>query len=155
MGMRVFTVPATCVLGVLLTACGDKPTTIQDLNATEVTLPNGKKIMAESMRDRVDMVRGLMFRDSLSADRGMLFFHGGDNHFPYFTYQYKIPVDILWIDRDQRIVEIVPDVKPCPEGTAASVCPAYGGHQNARYVLQVNAGFAAKNDLRVGERLVF
>ena len=142
-------------LAALLCACGEKPTTMRDLNAAEVTLPNGTKILAESMRERVDMVRGLMFRDSLAADRGVLFFHGGDNHFPYFTYQYKIPVDIVWLDHDERIVEIVPNVPPCPPGTAASACPAYGGHQNARYVLQVNAGFVAKNGLMVGERLDF
>ena len=146
---------AAFVLTAFLCGCGEKPTTMRDLNAAEVTLPNGTKILAESMRDRVDMVRGLMFRDSLAADHGMLFVHGGDNHFPYFTYQYKIPIDILWLDHDERIVEIVPNVRPCPPGTAASACPAYGGHENARYVLQVNAGFAAKNDLKVGERLDF
>jgi uncharacterized protein len=151
MGMRCVLI----VLAALLAACGDKPTSMQDLNATEVRLPNGTKIMAESMRDQVDMVRGLMFRDSLAANRGMMFFHGSDNRYPYFTYQYKIPVDMVWIDHDERIVEIVSDVKPCPEGTAASACPAYGGHQNARYVLQVNAGFAAKNDMRAGEKLDF
>jgi uncharacterized protein len=140
---------------VVLCACGEKPTSMQDLSATEVTLPNGVKIMAQSMRDRVDMVRGLMFRDSLPPDRGALFFHGLDNNYPYFTYQYKIPVDIVWLDRDERIVEVVPNVPPCPPGTAASTCPAYGGHAKARYVLQLNAGIAAKNDLRVGERLDF
>ena len=85
----------------------------------------------------------------------MLFFHSGDDLFPYFTYQYKIPVDMLWIDRDQRIVEIVSNAQPCPAGTAASACPTYGGHEKARFVLQVNAGFAAKNGLKVGERLDF
>jgi len=146
---------ALIVLAAFLCGCGDKATTLQDLTATEVTLPNGVKIMAESMRDRVDMVRGLMFRDSLAADRGMLFFHGADNRFPYFTYQYKIPVDIVWLDHDERIVEIAPNVQPCPTGTAASACPSYGGHENARFVLQVNAGFAAKNGMRVGERIDF
>ena len=143
------------IAAVFLCACGEKPTTMQDLTATEVTLPNGVKVMAQSMRDSVDMVRGLMFRDSLAPDRGALFFHGTENNYPYFTFQYKIPVDILWLDHDQRIVEIVPNVPPCPPGTPASTCPAYGGHQKARYVLQVNAGFAAKNDLRIGERLDF
>lgn len=128
---------------------------MQDLTASEVTLPNGTKILAESMRDRVDMVRGLMFRESLAADRGMLFFHGSDDHFPYFTYQYKIPVDMLWLDHDRRIVEIVSNAQPCPPGTAASSCPTYGGHEKARYVLQVNAGYAAKNGLTVGERVDF
>jgi uncharacterized membrane protein (UPF0127 family) len=138
-----------------LCACGEKPTNLQDLTATEITLPGGNKVMAESMRARVDMVRGLMFRDSLAADRGMLFFHGVDNKYPYFTYQYKIPVDIIWLDHDERVVEIVPNVQPCPAGTLASECPAYGGHEKARYVLQVNAGFAAKNGLHLGERLDF
>jgi len=59
---------AAFVLTAFLCGCGEKPTTMRDLNAAEVTLPNGTKILAESMRDRVDMVRGLMFRDSLAAD---------------------------------------------------------------------------------------
>ena len=69
-------------------------------------------------------------------------------------YQVKIPLDIIWLDRDLRIVEIARNVPPCPS-TSARACPTYGGHAQALYVIEVNAGFAAKNGLREGERVDF
>jgi len=142
------------VLGCFLCACGDKPSTLDDLRTTEVTLPNGVKIRAEAMRQATDLMRGMMFRDSLAPDRGMLFFHQQEAPAPYYTFQVKIPLDIIWMDRDRRIVAIAANVPPCPAKSAAD-CPVYGGKMPTLFVLEVNAGFAAKNGLKIGDQLDF
>ena len=139
---------------VLLSACGEKPATLEDLNATEVIFPNGTKIMAETMREQMDLLRGMMFRDSLPNGRGVLLAYPREGNYPYWTYQVKIALDVIWIDREHRIVEISGATPPCAS-TSAKQCPVYGGHQKAMFVLEVNSGFAAKNGVGVGQLLNF
>ena len=144
----------TIALAIALGGCGEKASTIDDLNSTEVTLPNGDKIRAEAMRTQSDLFRGMMFRDSLPQDRGMLFFLKREAPTPYYLFQVKIPLDIIWMDHDHRIVELVRNAPPCPS-TKMAECPIYGGKFPALFVLEANAGFAANHGLREGEKLEF
>ena len=136
-----------------LLACGPK-TDVADLNTTEVTFPNGKTVIAETMLREVDRMRGMMFRDSLAKDRGMLFLHPEDGNYAYWMYQCRIPLDIIWMNHDRRIVEISPNTPPCPS-KAAHECPSFGGHEKARYVLELAGGGAAMYSLHVGDAVSF
>ncbi len=138
----------------LLCACGPKPSEVGDLNITEVTFPNGKTVAAETMLREIDQARGMMFRDSLAKDRGMLFVHSADGNYPYWMYQCRIPLDIIWMNHDRRIVEVSANTPPCPS-TSARECPNFGGHEKARYVLELAGGGAALYGLRVGDMLSF
>jgi uncharacterized membrane protein (UPF0127 family) len=140
----------------LLAACSGGLETIRpgELTTRQVVLPDGTKILAESMRQELDMTRGMMFRDSLAEDRGMLFTHGAPGRYPYWMYQVKIPLDIIWMDSRGYVVEILAKVPPCPSKSARE-CPNYGGTQDAQYVLELAAGMAAKHNLRVGDRILF
>ncbi len=142
------------VAALILASCGEKPSTMDELTSTVVTLPNGVKVRAETMRLTPDLIRGMMFRDSLAPDRGMLFFHQQEAPAPYYMYQVRIPLDIVWMDHTRRIVDIAANVPPCPSKSAAA-CPTYGGKIPSAFVLEVNAGFAAKNGLKVGDSLDF
>jgi uncharacterized membrane protein (UPF0127 family) len=142
------------VLALLLAACGEKHATIADITSTEVTFPNGARIKADYVSQQIDVMRGMMFLDSLEQNRGKLFVHGSEANFPYFMYQTKIPLDIIWISRRRRVVEISANTPPCPS-KSASACPSYGGHQRALFVLEVNGGVAAKNGLKVGDAVDF
>jgi uncharacterized protein len=148
-------VRCAALAGVLcwLSACGEAPTKIEDLRATEITLPNGNKIMAETMRDKLDLARGMMFRDALRPKRGMLFVHPTPGRYSYWMYQTKVPLDIIWLSQDRRIVEITANTPPCT--TAASQCPTFGGNHIARYVLELNGGQAAAYGLKIGDELRF
>ena len=142
----------------ILTGCGmfssgAKETAETDVNLTPVTFPNGTKIVAETVRQEFELMRGLMYRDSLPADRGMLFVYAKDEKYSYWMYQTKIPLDMIWLDHQHKIVEIAANAQPCK--TQASECPKYGGHQPAIFVLEVNAGIAAKNNLREGDFIDF
>jgi len=144
-----------CVVAlVFLAACGQKPESVSSvLNVKEVTLPGGQKIAAEVMMLDLDMARGMMFRDSLAPDRGMLFFHAQPGNYAYWMYQVRIPLDIVWMDSTRRIVEISANTPPCK--TKASECPSYGGKATAQYVLELAGGMAAKYGLQQGQIISF
>jgi len=63
----------------------------------------------------------------------------------------RFPIDILWLDEDRRIVHVAEAVPPCK----ADPCPSYEPLRRARYVVEINAGQARKENARVGERVSF
>ncbi len=138
----------------LLCSCAsEKPVSLADLNKRDVKMPDGAIISCETMTRRTEMMRGMMFREHLPADQGMLFIHANPAKVTYYTYQVKIPLDIIWLDRSHTIVEISPDTPPCSAETPASKCPQYGGNQISQYVLEIGGGLAAKHGARVGQQL--
>ncbi len=145
---------AGAALTLLLSACGDKTAGEDPLRIRVVSFPNGKSVRAETMVQSQDLMRGMMFRDSLAPDRGMLFFHPKAGKYKYFMYQVRIPLDIVWLDRSRQIVEMEANAPPCPS-TTASQCPLYGGNFDSSYVLELGGGMAAKYNLRVGDTLTF
>jgi uncharacterized protein len=144
--------PAAALL--LLAACGERTTAVNELNTKTVTLPDGHKVQAEMMIREEDMMRGMMFRESLPTDRGLLFMHQQPGLYPYWMYQVKVPLDIIWLDPQQRVVEISANTPPCKE-TSARLCPNYGGKKPAQFVLELAGGEAAKHSVTVGTQLSF
>jgi len=144
---------AAALLLAFLVSCGSETATMDDFNTRAVTLPNGKVIKAELAVTREMMARGLMFRTSMPRDRGMLFMHETQGRWQYWMLNTKIPLDIIWMDDNHRVVEISADTPPCR--TEGSKCPNYGGNADARYVLELNAGEAKRNDIRVGSTISF
>jgi uncharacterized membrane protein (UPF0127 family) len=147
--------PAACLLLALATpGCGPKAATLDEYQTTVVTFPNGEHVRAEMMLKGADLLRGMMFRDSITADRGMLFYHSRADKYRYWMYQVRIPLDIIWMDRERRIVEISANTPPC-KASESSQCPTYGGNFDSLYVLELGGGVAAKYGLRVGDTLRF
>ncbi|SRR5574340_1578597 len=143
-----------CAALVALCGCGKhEEEDLSGLEIREVTLPNGKKIRAEVAIRTFEIQRGLMYRDSLAANRGMLFIHEKPGTFSYWMYQVRIPLDIIWMDSNHRVVEIAANAQPCK--TKASECPTYGGHARAQYVLELAGGQAAANSIQNGNALMF
>jgi uncharacterized membrane protein (UPF0127 family) len=143
-----------CAVLLFLAGCGSSATRVEDLNSTIVTLPGGRKIMAETMRTEADMARGMMFRDALPKDRGMLFVHTTEGKYPYWMFNCKVPLDIIWMNRNRQVVEISLNTPPCPS-TDPDACPTYGGHQNAQYVLELNGGASIAYGIAAGSQLSF
>lgn len=141
-------------LALCLAACSGSSDPVRDFSAREVTMPDGKTVKVEVMTNPVDMGRGMMFRDSLSPDRGMLFIHGSPGQYQYWMYQVKIPLDIIWMDSNRRVTEISPNTPPCTSQSARE-CPQYGGHYPSIYVLELAGGMAAKYNVQPGSILNF
>lgn len=57
----------------------------------------------------------------------------------------------MFIDEKLRIIDIKENVSPCKENQ----CPSYPSKQPAKYVLEVNAGFALKNNIKIEDMVSF
>lgn len=146
---------AVVLLSMSLSGCRDGDKALDDYNTRSVTLPDGTVIRAEVMTKEADMMRGMMFRDSLPEGRGMMFIHGSAGRFPYWMYQVKVPLDIIWMDSRRRVVEVAPNAQPCQGKQRATDCPQYGGNEDAQLVLELPAGQAAKHGVRPGAVISF
>jgi hypothetical protein len=133
----------------LLAGCGSKPQSVDDFSMLQVTLPRGQVIKAETMINTQDLQRGMMFRTSLAQDHGMLFVHSTPGFYPYWTYRTVIPLDIVWMDSEHRILQMVMDAQPCK--TVPRQCPQYICAKPFRYVLELNGGMAKKYGLDTGQ----
>ena len=102
--------------------------------------------------DDAERARGLMFRDALPTGHGMLFIHDAEEPQAYWMKNTKIPLDILYFDDGRKLVAQQRDVPPCSLGDG---CPSYPSDAPARYVLELNAGEAARLQLKDGAELRF
>lgn len=88
---------------------------------------------------------GLMFRESMPVDRGMIFVFPNEQVRSFWMRNTLIPLDILYLDSDGRIVSIK-TMKPKDETPISS-------EKRARYAIEVNAGVARGLGLKVGDRV--
>lgn len=147
-------VPSVLLLLLFVAGCEKKSQSLDDFQTTPLTLPGGQQIRVEVVTRQADMMRGMMFRESLAPNRGMLFVHGSASLYQYWMYQVRIPLDLLWLDMNRQVVEISPDTPPCPSQSAKE-CPSFGGHKMAVYVLELPGGAAARFGIRIGDSVKF
>ena len=83
---------------------------------------NGKRFDVEIADDDAERARGLMFRDAMDADHGMLFIHEREEPQAYWMKNTRIPLDILYFDDARKLVSMQRDVPPCSLGDQ---CPPY------------------------------
>lgn len=141
--MRVFGV-VVLFLGMCASGCGEASDHWVELN--------GKRYAVEIADDGQERARGLMFREEMAADHGMLFIHEEQMPLAYWMKNTKIPLDILYFDDARKLVSQQRDVPPCSLGDR---CPPYPSDAPARYVLELNAGQASAMGLKNGAELKF
>ena len=112
----------------------------------------GQRYAVELADDDAERARGLMFRDAMADDRGMLFIHDAQEPQAYWMKNTRIALDILYFDNDRKLVSQQRGVPPCSLGDA---CPSYPSNAPARYVQELNAGQAEKLKLQDGATLTF
>ena len=150
-------VAGLAIVALGLNACSETAPRAADgprLPTVPVRFPDGGQVEAELAITPEEQARGLMFRDHLPADRGMLFVGNRAEPRAFWMYQCLIPLDMVWMDGAHRIVEIVRYAPPCREANRQE-CPTYGGNANSVYVLELAAGQADARGLRLGDRLDF
>jgi uncharacterized membrane protein (UPF0127 family) len=144
-----------CLAALFLSGCGSSDTvaSLDSLETKEIIMPNGKPIRVEVMIKPENMMRGMMFRDSLPEGRGMLFWHKETSSYTYWMYQVKIPLDIIFLDSQRRVLGVSEHTPPCQ--SKASDCPAYGGYAGTKYVVELGAGEARKYGVQPGTIIGF
>ncbi len=150
---------ALLVAALLLPGCASlsSPGSSSALSGTTtlpVTLPDGTQIRAELAITPEEQARGLMFRDVLPPNYGMLFIAPDVSPRAFWMFQTRIPLDIIWLDEDRRVVEISAHTPPCGSQDPRN-CPNYGGQAPSKYVLELAAGEAEAHGIGVGARILF
>ena len=112
----------------------------------------GQRYVVEIADDDTERARGLMFRDAMADDRGMLFIHDSQQPLAYWMKNTRIALDILYVDDARRLVSQRRGVPPCSLGDR---CPNYPSGAPARYVLELTAGQAERLGLEDGAELRF
>lgn len=147
--MKAALIPA--LLLALLPACASAGSTAGSSSGLPWVELAGQRYEVELATDDHSRAQGLMYRTQLPAGRGMLFIHDSQDWQAYWMMNTRIALDILYFDNNLRLVSQQRDVPPCPPRTQ---CPAYPSEGPARYVLELNAGHAARLQLQNGQRLI-
>ena len=106
-------------------------------------------VSVEVVSKQDDMERGLMYRKGLDKDKGMLFVFTFDDKHPFWMKNMSFSLDILWISLDGHIVYIGHDIPACSNDP----CAVYSPDKPARYVLELNSGYTASHQWKLGDKL--
>ncbi len=117
----------------------------------QVFLPDETLISAELAVTDWERQRGLMYRDAIYKDQGMLFIFSEESYHSFWMKNMSFSIDILWLDKEKRIVHIEERVPPCQTRD----CPSYAPDLPAMYVLELKAGMAECHDLKLQQRIDF
>lgn len=109
----------------------------------------GKNVKVDLALTSKDQEQGLSGREILKEDEGMLFVFDHLDKYSFWMKDMNFPLDIIWINNDLQVVYIEKNAKP--ESYPKTFTPT----QNTRYVLEVNALFSEKNNLKVGDPVEF
>ena len=139
------------VLTSMGTACADAPANSTPANDGAAVILHGHRIGVEIAADDASREHGLMDRTSMPADHGMLFVFPAAAVQTFWMKDTLIPLDMVFFDARRKTVTVLDDVPPCK----ADPCPIYPSTEPARYVLELNAGVAAKLGVRNGDVATF
>lgn len=94
--------------------------------------------------------KGLSGTAKLAMDEGMLFDFERSDHWGIWMKDMKIPIDIIWLDKDRKVVHIVKNADP-EHGTSKTFTPA----KPALYVLELASGATTQFNIKVGDQATF
>lgn len=118
--------------------------------SSDIVELNGQRFTVELAVEREDQMRGLMFREHMPDDHGMLFIFPHEGPRSFWMRNTRIALDIFYFDADLTLVSVAENARPC----VVENCPGYPSAGPAQYVLELNAGKAKELGVERGDRLV-
>jgi len=109
----------------------------------------GKTFGVEIADTQEKQALGLMFRENMPDDEGMIFVFPNEAPRSFWMKNTRISLDIMYFDKDLKMVSISADTPPC----RVSRCPSYPSIKPAMYVLELNAGKASELGVGPGDKL--
>lgn len=108
-----------------------------------------ERFYVELAETRDKQALGLMFREELADDHGMLFLFPSEGRRSFWMKNTRIPLDIFYFDENLKLVSVSENTPPC----RSRDCPSYPSAGPAKYVLELNAGKAAELGVGPGDTL--
>ncbi len=106
------------------------------------------KIDIEIADDAQERETGLMYRDKMKMNQGMLFIFPAQEYQSFWMHNTQLPLDMIFVNKNLEIVTIHKDTTPFSDQTYPSTKPAL-------YVVEVNAGYCDMNNISVGNKIVW
>jgi uncharacterized protein len=131
-------------LTLLIAACADGPRVrLSDADGSS------KAVVRIEIADTAQARElGLMYRQHLADDAGMLFVFGQPQHLTFWMKNTVIPLDMIFAGADGTVVGIIANAEPFSERQLS--VPGV-----SQYVLEVNGGFAQRHGIKPGDKLQF
>ncbi len=105
---------------------------------------NGKRLNAIVADTWAKRMIGLMYRNGMDEGACMLFVFSNEGRYGIWMHGMKFSIDTFWVGKDLAIVDIKENMMPCTR------CKVYKPEKAAKYVIETNAGFARKNNIKKG-----
>ena len=112
---------------------------------------NNTSFKVETAHTKDERARGLMFREYLPPDSGMLFIFEDERVRSFTMENTHIPLDLIWMNENKRVVFMRKNAQPATGDDFELIRPKY----KAMYVLELNAGSIDEIGLRTGDVLTF
>lgn len=121
--------------------------------------PNQPKVYLDTPRGEVTVnvevvatpatiEKGLMYRQFLGADAGMLFLMGAEKDWTFWMHNTLIPLDMIFIKKDMTVAGVVQNAEPKTDTLRKVDAPSL-------YVLEVNGGYTASKGVIAGAKVRF
>jgi uncharacterized membrane protein (UPF0127 family) len=105
-------------------------------------------IDVELAQDESKRQLGLMYRDKLAENQGMLFIFEGDEERAFWMKNTVLSLDMIFVNSKDEIVTIHKNTTPYSEQSYASTKPA-------QFVVEVNAGYTDRHKISIGDHIVW
>lgn len=92
---------------------------------------------------------GLMFRENLQKNNGMLFIYNSEGNRSFWMKNTLISLDMIFINSDLEIVSIQRNAQPCKD----FICESYPSAKPAQYVLEINGGLSKELGINIGDKV--
>jgi len=141
----------------LLTAACVSASAPTEYDWARAVLPGGVELKLEMAVSAEQRMLGYMDRAHVADDEGMLFLFGSIATHGIWMRNCLVPLDIIWLDKNLRIVEIAPRLQPCPPSDVdpeMKDCPVHQPMRQSAYVLEIAGGRAEVLGLAVGQSIV-
>ena len=144
----------------LLISCGDNTQEPQEVETAEIVFEKEgelyllkagdtiKQIDIEVASTSYEQETGLMYRDSMEDDQGMLFIYSSAAPRSFYMKNTRIPLDILFYGSDSTLVSYKENATPYDETSIPSNAPA-------QFILELNAGKIQEWGIETGDKMDF
>jgi uncharacterized membrane protein (UPF0127 family) len=122
----------------------------RNISMSTVTLA-GKKVVVEIADETPEHIQGLSGRQAIEEDQGMLFLFDNKQQKSFWMKDMNFAIDIIWIDGN-TIVDMDQSVQPEP-GRPDVELLRYMSSVPVDKVLELNAGWAERNGLKIGDKV--
>ncbi|MBM4139120.1 MAG: DUF192 domain-containing protein [Nitrospira sp.] len=141
------------LMGLLLAPTPSSAIT-SDSGLIAIRTPSGNTIQAELADTPFKRATGLMYRDHLKKDHGMVFVFGQPHAWSFWMKNTKMALDLIWLDDKKRVVHIERNVPICTKTDDS--CPQYRpNNEDAVYVLEITGGTVDSYKIEKGSTLQF